>query len=146
MDLSTIPANMIDHIEIITGGASSVYGAVCGPGAQRGQCHFEAQCRGSRTKRSIGNFKTRRQCDRERQRYLRSTLVGPRRVHKRLAFSWNRESPLSAERRPWDVQSYNCDFPNANVTPANPYTNIEYFGCRFPNTTYGSAFYIGNTL
>src|SRR5258708_30793448 len=58
--------------------------------------------------------------------------------------SVNREAPFSAERRPCD-RSYNCDFPNANVTPSNPYTNIEYFGCRFPNTTYGSAFYIGNT-
>lgn len=140
VDLSTIPANMIDHIEIITGGASSVYGADAVSGVvnvilKHNAEGLELSARSGISSRGDNATES-----------VSATYGQPLSDRGEFTFgvSWNRESPLSAERRPWDV-SYNCDFPNANVTPANPYTNIEYFGCRFPNTTYGSAFYIGNT-
>jgi outer membrane receptor protein involved in Fe transport len=140
VDLSTIPANMIDRIEIITGGASSVYGADAVSGVvniilKHNAEGLELSARSGISSRGDNATES-----------VSATYGQPLQDRGEFTFgvSWNRESPLSAERRPWDV-SYNCDFPNANVTPANPYTNIEYFGCRFPNTTYGSAFYIGNT-
>jgi iron complex outermembrane receptor protein len=140
VDLSTIPANMIDRIEIITGGASSVYGADAVSGVVNIILKHHAEglelsarsglsSRGDNATESVSA--TYGQALQDRGEFT-------------FGISWNRENSLPAPRRPWD-RSYNCDFPNANVTPANPYTNIEYFGCRFPNTTYGSAFYIGNT-
>ena len=140
VDLSTIPANMIDRIEIITGGASSVYGADAVSGVvniilKHNAEGLELSARSGISSRGDNATES-----------VSATYGQPLSDRGEFTFgvSWNRETALSAERRPWDV-SYNCDFPNANVTPANPYTNIEYFGCRFPNTTYGSAFYIGNT-
>lgn len=140
VDLSTIPANMIERIEIITGGASSVYGADAVSGVVNIILKHNAEglelsarsgisSRGDNATESVSATYGQKLQDRGEFTF---------------GISWNRETALAAERRPWD-RSYNCDFPNANVTASNPYTNIQYFGCRFPNTTYGSAFYIGNT-
>lgn len=139
VDLSTIPTNMIERIEIITGGASSIYGADAVSGVvniilkhhAEGlelSAHSGISSRGDNATEAV------------------SATYGQVQDRSEFTFgiSWNREAAVHAERRPWD-REYNCDFPNANVTPSNPYTNVEYFGCRFPNTTYGSAFYIGNT-
>jgi len=140
VDLSTIPANMIDRIEIITGGASSVYGADAVSGVVNIILKHKAEGLELSARSGISS-----RGDNATQS-VSATYGQPLQDRGEFTFgiSWNRENSLPAERRPWD-RSYNCDFPNANVTAANPYTNIEYFGCRFPNTTYGSAFYIGNT-
>src|SRR5258708_2476194 len=140
VDLSTIPANMIDRIEIITGGASSVYGADAVSGVvniilKHHAEGLELSARSGISSRGDNATES-----------VSATYGQPLQDRGEFTFgiSWNREASLPAERRPWDP-SYDCDFPNANVTAANPYTNMEYFGCRFPNTTYGSAFYIVNT-
>src|SRR3984885_8412234 len=139
VDLSTIPANMIERIEVITGGASSVYGADAVSGVvniilKHHAEGLELSARSGISSRGDNATES-----------VSATYGQPVQDRGELTFgiSWNRENSLPAERRPWD-RSYNCDFPNANVTASNPYTNIEYFGCRFPNTTYGSAFYIGD--
>jgi iron complex outermembrane receptor protein len=138
VDLSTIPANMIERIEIITGGASSVYGADAVSGVvniilKHHVEGLEISAKGGISSRGDNPTKS-----------ISATFgqdIGDRGEFA-FGLSWNRETQLQADRRPWD-RDYKCDFPNANVTPANPYTNIEYSGCRFPNTTYGSAFYVG---
>jgi iron complex outermembrane receptor protein len=139
VDLSTIPANMIERIEVITGGASSVYGADAVSGVvniilKHNAEGLEIDARSGISSRGDNATES-----------ISATFGQSLSDRGEFAFgiSWNRETSLAAERRPWD-KSYNCDFPNANVTAANPYTNMEYFGCRFPNTTYGSAFYIGD--
>ena len=140
VDLSTIPANMIERIEIISGGASSVYGADAVSGVVNVILKHHAEGLELSARPGISS-----RGDNSTEGV--SALYGqPISDRGELTFgvSWNREASVNAERRPWD-KSYNCDFPNNNVTASNPYTNIQYFGCRFPNTTYGSAFYLGNT-
>ncbi len=140
VDLSTLPANMIERIEIITGGASSIYGADAVSGVVNIILKHHAEglelsarsgisSRGDNTTPNVSA--TYGQALQDRGEFT-------------FGVSWSREAAVHAERRPW-AKEYNCDFPNPNVTAANPYTNIEYFGCRFPNTTYGSASYVGNT-
>jgi iron complex outermembrane receptor protein len=140
VDLSTIPANIIERIEIITGGASSVYGADAVSGVVNVILKHHAEGLEITARPGISS---RGDNSTEGLSALYGQPISDR-GELTFGISWNREASLNAERRPWD-KSYNCDFPNNNVTASNPYTNIEYFGCRFPNTTYGSAFYIGNT-
>lgn len=140
VDLSTIPANMIERIEVITGGASSVYGADAVSGVVNIILKHHAEGLEINARSGISSRGD------NATNSISATFGEALQDRGEFTFgvSWNRENSLAAERRPWD-KSYNCDFPNANVSPANPYTNIQYFGCRFPNTTYGSAFNIGNT-
>ena len=139
VDLSTIPTNMIERIEIITGGASSIYGADAVSGVVNIILKHHAEGLELSARSGISSRG-------DNATEAVSATYGQVQDRSEFTFgiSWNREAAVHAERRPWD-REYNCDFPNANVTPSNPYTNIEYFGCRFPNTTYGSASYIGNT-
>ncbi|HEY0745732.1 MAG TPA: TonB-dependent receptor [Steroidobacteraceae bacterium] len=140
VDLSTIPANMIERIEIITGGASSVYGADAVSGVVNVILKHHAEGLEISARPGISS---RGDNSTEGVSALYGQPISDRGEFT-FGVSWNHEASLNAERRPWD-RSYNCDFPNNSVTASNPYTNIEYFGCRFPNTAYGSAFYIGNT-
>jgi len=140
VDLSTIPANMIERIEVITGGASSIYGADAVSGVVNIILKHHAEGLEINARSGISS-----RGDNATESVSATYGQGLQdRGEFTFGISWNRETSLAAESRPWD-KSYNCDFPNANVTASNPYTNVEYFGCRFPNTTYGSAFYIGNT-
>ncbi|MEJ0040336.1 MAG: TonB-dependent receptor [Gammaproteobacteria bacterium] len=139
VDLSTIPAAMIDHVEVTTGGAAAVYGADAVTGVvnvilKRPTEGIDVAVRGGTSTRG------------DDKRLALSAVLGQKteRTEFSLGLSYSYEPLLHAKQR--SFSRYNVsEFSNPNVTAANPYTNLRYVNWRFPGTSYGSAFVIGNT-
>ncbi|MEJ1963670.1 MAG: TonB-dependent receptor plug domain-containing protein [Gammaproteobacteria bacterium] len=139
VDLSTIPAAMIDHVEVTTGGAAAVYGADAVTGVvnvilKHPTEGIDVAVRGGTSTRG------------DDKRLALSAVLGQKaeRTEFSLGLSYSYEPLLHAEQRAFS--RYNVsEFSNPNVTAASPYTNLRYSNWRFPGTSYGSAFVIGNT-
>ena len=140
VDLATIPSNMIERVDVTTGGAAAVYGADAVSGVVNvilrhdfngveltGQTGISGY--GDDPKTSVG--------------VLFGTSLGDG-SHLTFAASWNHEPAVYSSARPFGTLSLG-DFPNPNITPSNPYANILYSGATYPNTSYGGAFVINNT-
>jgi len=140
VDLATIPANMIERIEIITGGAAAVYGADAVTGVVNVILKHHADGFEVTARPGISGHGDDRTVS-------LSALYGKPlqdRGEFSVGLSYNQEDPLATTRRSF-ASINSCPGPNPNVSAANPYTNIAYTGCRFPNTSYGGAFTIGGT-
>ncbi|MEP7246220.1 MAG: TonB-dependent receptor plug domain-containing protein, partial [Gammaproteobacteria bacterium] len=139
VDLSTIPAAMIDHVEVTTGGAAAVYGADAVTGVvnvilKHPKEGIDVAVRGGTSQHG------------DDKRLALSAVLGQatERTEFSLGLSYSSEPLLHAKQR--SFSRYNVsEFSNPSVTAANPYTNLRYANWRFPNTSYGSAFVIGNT-
>lgn len=138
VDLSTIPANMIDRIEVITGGASAVYGADAVTGVVNVILKHHADGLELSTKGGISTYGD----DNRVELGIRYGQSFADDGEFTFGLSYTHEEPLKAGARPWG-QNPPWDFANPNVTAANPYINLPYPGWRFPNTSYGGAFVIG---
>lgn len=139
VDLSTIPANMIDRIEVITGGASAVYGADAVTGVVNVILKHHADGLEISTKGGISSYGDDNRVELG-VRYGQSFDDG----EFTFGLSYTHENPLKAAARPWG-QNPPWDFANPTVTAGNPYVNLPYPGWRFPNTSYGGAFVIGGS-
>jgi len=143
VDLTTIPANLIDKIEVITGGAAAVYGAdaVTGVVNVSLKTHYDGleisgrsgiSEHGDAASRSVGllfgkSFKDDRG----------SFVVGA---------SYNSESPLQANQRSFGRKQTDLFGNPANTGPNDGiYDNIAIQNYRYPGTSYGGAFAIGGT-
>lgn len=139
VDLSSIPAAMIDHVEVTTGGAAAVYGADAVTGVvnvilKRPTNGLEVAARGGTS--AHGDDK----------RVALSALLGQQteRTEASLGLSYSYEPLLHAQQRSFSRNNVS-EFSNPNITPASPYTNLAFSNWRFPGTSYGSAFVIGDT-
>ena len=139
VDLSTIPAAMIDHVEVTTGGAAAVYGADAVTGVvnvilKHPTEGIDVAVRGGTSTRG------------DERRFALSAVLGQKteRTEFSLGLSYSYEPLLHAEQRSFSRENVS-EFSNPNITAANPYTNLRFSNWRFPGTAYGSAFIIGNT-
>jgi len=88
------------------------------------------KARGSRADRPIGNFKVAATIATESVSATYGQALQDRGEFYVLEFPGIAKT-LSRRNVGHGTAVTTAIFPNANVTPANPYTNIEYFGCRF---------------
>ena len=137
VDLATIPANMIDRIEITTGGAAAVYGADAVTGVVNVILKHHADGLELSAQEGISghgdDFKSALSA-------LYGQSIGDRGEFT-LGLSYNHEPRLATNQRSFGRLQIG-DFSNPDITATTPYTVIEYPGVRFPNTSYGGAFVI----
>jgi len=142
VDLSSIPANMVDRIEVVTGGAAAVYGADAVSGAvnvilkdQADGLEFNARegisSRGDTNEYTVG--------------VLGGGELGQH-GHLTIGVSFNHDDPLYDRQRGFAQNYVNLE-PNPAYTnqTSGVYQNIAYNDTRFVNTTYSGAFAIGST-
>jgi len=140
VDLSSIPANMIQRIEVVTGGAAAVYGADAVSGAVnvllKDQVNgLEFDGRGGLS--SHGDAAS----------YTAGILGGGKlgdQGHITFGLSYNHEDSLFQNQRAFTRNYVNLYSNPANTGPNDGiFDNLAYSNSRFPNTTYSGAFYIG---
>ena len=142
VDLSTIPANMIERIEVITGGAAAVYGADAVTGVVNLQLRKDVEgvevsgrsgisSRGDAASRSIA--------------VLAGTKFGDR-GSITVAGSYNKEYPLAARQRAFGRRQVDLFGNPDNTGPADGiFDSIAVANYRYPGTSYGGAFVVGGT-
>ncbi|WP_292959844.1 TonB-dependent receptor [Novosphingobium sp. UBA1939] len=143
VDLTTIPANMIDKIEVITGGAAAVYGADAVTGVVNVTLKSNVQgiqLTGRSGISSRGDAAS----------YSLGALVGSKFADDRgsvvLGFSYNKEQPLQANQRKFGLNQVDLFSNPANTGPADGiFDSIAVANYRYPGTSYGGAFVIGGT-
>jgi outer membrane receptor protein involved in Fe transport len=143
VDLTTIPANMIDKVEVITGGAAAVYGAdaVTGVVNVTLKNHVEGvELSGRAGVSSRGDAGS----------YSLGALVGSSFADDRgsvvLGVSYNREQALQANQRSFGRNQVDLFSNPANTGPADGiFDSIAVANYRYPGTSYGGAFVIGGT-
>jgi iron complex outermembrane receptor protein len=138
VDLSSIPANMIERIEVVTGGAAAVYGADAVSGAVNVILRdkvdgLEVNGRGGISSHGDAGSYT-------------AGILGGGKLgdggHISFGLSYNHEDALFQNQRDFSRNYVNL-YANAAATGSNAFQNIAYNNSRFPNTTYSGAFYIG---
>ena len=139
VDLSTIPANMIQSIDVTTGGAAAVYGADAVSGVVN-----------VTLRRDVNGLELTGQTGISAYGDDRRTSLGALFGHSfddgshlTIGVSYNHEPAVFSSARPFGRLSLGT-FPNPDITPSNPYADLLYSGVRFPNTSYGGAFVIDN--
>ncbi len=140
VDLGTIPANMIQSIDVTTGGASAVYGAdaVTGVVNVKLRHDFTGLELSAQTGLSAHGDDPREQL---------GVLYGYSGDGDSLTvgLSYTYEPSVSASARSFGRLGLGYA-PNPNITPSNPYNNIPVPGVRLPLTSYSGTFTIANTL
>lgn len=143
VDLSTIPANMIGRIEVITGGAAAVYGADAVTGVVNITLKQDVDglelsarsgisSRGDAASRSVG--------------LLFGAPVADDRGSFTLGISYNKEDPLRANQRGFGLLQVDTFGNPANTGPNDGiFDSIAVPNYRFPGTSYGGAFVVGGT-
>lgn len=139
VDLATIPAAMIDHVEVTTGGAAAIYGADAVTGVVNVVLKHPTDGIDIAVRGGISA-----QGDAARPGI--NAVFGQKtdRSEFSLGLSYSYEPLLHAQDRSFSRQHLS-EFSNPQVSAANPYTNLLFENWRFPNTSYGSAFVIGGT-
>ena len=143
VDLTTIPANMVERIEVITGGASAVYGADAVTGVVNITLKSDVQGvelsgRSGISSRGDG------------ESYSLGALVGSDFADGRgkvvLGASYNREHLLMANKREFGRNQVEL-FSNPDNTGPNDgiYDSIAIANYRYTGTTYGGTYNIGDT-
>lgn len=143
VDLSTIPANMIGKMEVITGGAAAVYGADAVTGVVNVTLKdnvegLELSGRSGISSRGDAGS------------YTLGAILGGKIAEDRGSFiigaSYNKEALLRANERSFGRKQVTLIGNPANTGPADGiFNNISVTDYRYPNTSYGGAFMIGNT-
>jgi iron complex outermembrane recepter protein len=142
VDLSSIPTNMIDRIEVVTGGAAAVYGADAVSGAVN--VILKDQVNGVEL-----NAQTGLSSHHDAGSYTAGILAGGQlgdRGHITFGVSYDHEDSLFQSQRAFS-RNYINEYSNpAYAGPdSGTFENIAYNNSRFPNTAYSGAFYIGGT-
>ena len=143
VDLTTIPANLIGNVQVITGGAAAVYGADAVTGVvnvtlKQDLEGLELSARGGISSR--GDTET----------YSLGVAYGQSLADDRGSFliglSYNKEEPLMAKDRSFGVNAVDLFGNPANTGPADGiFNSVALSNYRYPNTSYGGAFVIGGT-
>jgi len=142
VDLSSIPTNMIQRIEVVTGGAAAVYGADAVSGAVN--ILLKDQVNGLEV-----DARTGLSSHSDAATYTLGILGGGKlgeSGHITFGVSYNHEDSLFQRQRAFS-RNYINEYSNpAYAGPdSGTFENIAYNNSRFPNTTYSGAFYIGGT-
>jgi iron complex outermembrane receptor protein len=143
VDLTTIPAAMIDRVETITGGASAVYGADAVTGVvnvilKEDFEGVEISLGGGQSADGDGG-----------ERFSADLLMGSKFDNDKgsvtLAFSYAKEEPLMGSERDFSELPIFA-FTNPENTGPNDgiYDNIHYDDNRFSNTHYGGTFRVND--
>ena len=140
VDLGTIPANMIQSVDVTTGGAAAVYGADAVTGVVN-----------VRLRHDFNGLELTGQSGISRYGDDPRTQLGLLYGHSgdgdsfTVGLSYTHEPAVFSSARSFGRLDLGYA-PNPNVTPSNPYQNIQVPGGRLPLTSYGGTFTIGNTL
>lgn len=143
VDLTTIPSNMVEKMEVITGGAAAVYGADAVTGVVNITLKSRVQGvelsarsgisdKGDAASQSLG------------------ALVGSSFADDRgsvvVGVSWNREDGLRANQRGFGRNQVDLFSNPASTGPSDgQFDNIAIPNYRYPGTSYGGSFSIGGT-
>jgi iron complex outermembrane receptor protein len=140
VDLGTIPANMIQSVDVTTGGAAAVYGADAVTGVVNVKLRHDFNGLELSAQSGISKYG-------DDPRTQLGLLYG----HSgdgdsfTVGLSYTHEPSIDASARPFGTLGLSYA-PNPNITPSNPYQYIQVRGGRLPLTSYGGTFTIGNTL
>lgn len=143
VDLTTIPANMIERIEVITGGAAAVYGADAVTGVVNVTLRQDVDGLEFSGRAGISD-----QGDAESYSagVLYGASVGDDRGSFTVGVSYNKEEPLAAHRRSFGRRQVDLFGNPANTGPNDGiFDSIAVENYRYPNTSYGGAFVVGGT-
>lgn len=140
VDLTTIPTNMIERVEVITGGAAAVYGADAVTGVVN-----------VTLKQNVDGFelsgKSGMSGHGDAQTYSVGALFGAPVSDDRGSFtvglSYNEERPLAARQRDFGRRQVDLFGNPANTGPNDGiYDSIAVSNYRYPGTSYGGAFVV----
>lgn len=142
VDLSSIPAGMVQRIEVVTGGAAAVYGADAVSGVVN--VFLKDQIDGLEI-----NARQGLSSHGDASSYSLGALLGGRlgdRGRVTVGFSYNHDDSLFQRQRGFTRNYVNLEPNPANTGPNDGIPdNLAFNNSRFPNTTYSGAFAIGGT-
>jgi outer membrane receptor protein involved in Fe transport len=143
VDLSTIPANMVERIEVITGGAAAVYGADAVTGVVNVTLKSKVQGLQLDARSGVSD-------EGDAGSYSLGALIGSGFADDRgsvvVGVSYNKEQPLRANQRAFGRRQVDLFGNPANTGPSDGiFDSIAVANYRYPGTSYGGAFVIGGT-
>lgn len=143
VDLTTIPANMIDRVEVITGGAAAVYGADAVTGVVNVTLKNDIQGIELSARSGISGKG-------DAGSYSLGAVVGSKFADERgsvtLGISYNKENALMANQRAFGRNQVEL-FGNPDNTGPNDgiADSLAITNYRYPGTSYGGTFNIGGS-
>lgn len=142
VDLNTIPAALVDHVEVVTGGTSAVYGADAVSGVVNVILKKDFQGFQTRLHSGITAYGDGASYGAEA---TYGTNVADNRGNMVIDFMWDRVNGVQATNRSWGVSGVNTILNPANT---GPNTGVPMFitrpNIRFPEATANGNFCIPN--
>lgn len=143
VDLTTIPANMVEKVEVITGGAAAVYGADAVTGVVNVTLKSKVQGLQLSGRSGISSRG-------DAGSYSLGALIGSEFADGKgsvvLAASYNKENLLRANQRSFGRNQVELFGNPANTGPNDGiFNSIAVSNYRYPGTSYGGTFTIGGT-
>lgn len=142
VDLSSIPANMIDRVEVVSGGAAAIYGADAVTGAVNILLKDDVDGVELTTRQGLSS---RGDAYGGTYGVLLGGAIGDR-GHVTVGLSYNRDEPLYQRDRSYTRATTYLTANPANVNATDGvFDNIAVRDARFVDTSYGGTFAIGGT-